>query len=75
MKRPEGWPETGPLKLETYARTFVEVAFKPNAAKDFEGKLTISPTPPTVTRASSRSRARASRRSRCHGGCWEAAER
>ncbi|WP_208723081.1 Ig-like domain-containing protein [Corallococcus llansteffanensis] len=41
MKRPEGWPETGPMKLETYARTFIEVAFKPNAAKDFEGKLTI----------------------------------
>ncbi|RYZ34915.1 MAG: hypothetical protein EOO71_37440 [Myxococcaceae bacterium] len=41
MKKPEEWPENGPMKLETYQRTFIEVAFKPNAARDFEGKLTI----------------------------------
>ncbi|CAM3677491.1 hypothetical protein G4177_05375 [Corallococcus sp. ZKHCc1 1396] len=41
MKKPENWPENGPMKLETYQRTFIEVAFKPNAARDFEGKLTI----------------------------------
>ncbi|RKH64904.1 Ig-like domain-containing protein [Corallococcus aberystwythensis] len=41
MRKPEDWPENGPLKLETYQRTFIEVAFKPNAVQDFTGKLTL----------------------------------
>ncbi|MBN8469512.1 hypothetical protein JYJ95_23670 [Corallococcus exiguus] len=41
MKKPENWPENGPLKLETYKSTFIEVAFKPNAAQEFTGKLTL----------------------------------
>lgn len=41
LKLPETWVQGQPLKLETYARTFVEVTFKPNAVKTYEGKLTI----------------------------------
>lgn len=41
LKRPENWPQGGALKLETYQRTYIEVAFKPNEAREFTGTLTL----------------------------------
>lgn len=41
LKVPEGFTPGTPLRLETYERAFVEVAFKPTRAGDYTGTLTI----------------------------------
>ncbi|MBU8894449.1 hypothetical protein DRW03_30470 [Corallococcus sp. H22C18031201] len=38
---PEGWVAGQPLKLETNAKTFIQVTFSPKKAGDFTGKLTV----------------------------------
>jgi hypothetical protein len=42
LKLPEGFTPGTPLKLETYDRAFVEVAFKPTDDVEYQGTLTIT---------------------------------
>jgi hypothetical protein len=48
LKKPENWPAEGPMKLETYQSTYLEVAFKPTAAREYTGTLTLKTNAPNA---------------------------